>query len=110
MDNETRAQIAQMIDQQVTTLLRNFNSAPVATHTHNKADSPQLDPAVALTGFPVFFVADASVAPTTLSQNGTFRFQTDFKSATAHFWLWAYLVYYNASNVQVSKWVGVQLS
>ncbi len=90
--------------------LGNFNSPPVPTHTHNGWDANRLDPAISLTGFPVYFVADASIAPTDQSDNGVFRFLVDFNGGVAHFRLWAYLVYYTATNVQTAKWVSVTLS
>lgn len=90
--------------------LGDFNSPPVPTHTHNGWDANRLNPAISLTGFPVYFVADASVAPTDQSENGSFRFLVDFNGGAAHFRLWAYLVYLNATNVQVAKWVSVALS
>lgn len=94
----------------IQTQLSNFNTPPVATHFHNGWDANQLDPAIALSGFPVFIVADASVAPTDQYDNGKFRFQIDFKSATPHAYLWAYLVYTNATNQQISKWWHIALT
>lgn len=91
--------------------LGDFNTPPIATHEHNGWDANQLNPKISLTGFPVYSVADASVSPTDKVPNGTFRFQTDFKSGTAHFYFWAYLVYVNTTTyISNAKWVGVSLS
>lgn len=94
----------QQVRKIVKTMLNDFNSAPVATHLHNGWDANNLDPADALLGFPVFQVADASVAPTDQSENGKFRFQVDFIAGTPHYYFWAFLVYRNATNVQISAW------
>jgi hypothetical protein len=101
-------QIYNQINQQMS----QFNGTPSPWHVHNGGadDSPQLDPNVSLTGFPVVYVSDASVAPTDLYQNGKFRFQVDFKAGVAHFYLWVYLVYINASNQQISSWRYVALT
>lgn len=98
------------VRQIVQTMLSDFNSPPVATHFHNGWDANNLDPVIALMGFPVLQVTDASIAPTDQSDSGKFRFLVDFAGAVPHYYLWAYLVYQNATNVQVGKWVKVQLS
>lgn len=87
--------------------LNGFNMPPVAVHSHNGWDANLLDPIVSLTGFPVYQVADASVAPTDQSDNGKFRYLVDFSAGTPHYYLWSYLVYRNLTNQQVAKWVGV---
>ncbi len=102
----TSEEVRQIVIQQ----LNDFNDPPVAVHTHNGWDANTLDPNTSLYGFPVYFVQDASVAPTDRYDNGKFRFLVDFNGGTAHFYLWAYLVYYNATNQQIGKWVAVQLS
>ncbi len=75
-------------------------------HHHNGTDSIQLDPSVFL-GFPVFQVADASVAPTDTPPNGTFRFYVD---VTPRYRLWAYLVYRTAAGVLTRSWRVVSLT
>lgn len=92
-------------------MLSDFNNAPVATHFHNAWDANQLDPAIALTGFPVIQVADAAIAPTDQSTNGKFVFQVDFKGGTPHYYLWAFLTYTNTTtSVSVSNWKGTVLT
>jgi hypothetical protein len=94
----------------IQTQLSNFNSPPVATHFHNGWDANQLDPAIALLGFPVVQVADASMAPTYQSTNGKFIFQVDFKTGTPHYYLWSFLTYVNTTtNVSVSAWKGTSI-
>lgn len=106
LTDDQKIQIQQIVIAQ----LNNFNSAPVPTHVHNGWDAGQLDPVDALTGFPVYQVADASVAPTDQYDSGKFRFLVDFSAGTPHFYLWVYLVYANATNQQIGKWARVQLS
>lgn len=76
-------------------------------HAHNGFDVNQLDPAIALLGFPVVQVTDASVAPTDAPQSGTFRFQVD---TTPDYYFWAWLVYQNTSGVLVGAWKSVALT
>lgn len=101
----------------IQTQLGNFNSPAVPTHFHNGWDVNQLDPATALVGFPVNQVADASVAPTVQSANGTFIFQVDNIAGTPHYYFWAYLVYLDQSvsghtgtGDQIADWVSTQLN
>ena len=102
--------MTELIDARIQLVLGNFNSPPVATHFHNGWDANTLDPAIALSGFPVYQVTDASVAPKDLYDNGKFRFLVDNNGGSPHFWFWAYLIYKNSTNVQVASWRGVQLS
>lgn len=103
-------QLQNLIDQRIEIRLNSFNDAPVSRHVHNGYDAQQLNPATSLSGFPVVQVTDASVAPVNRYDNGEFVFLVDNKGGTPHYYFWAYLVYQNASNAQVSAWKGVQLS
>lgn len=86
MDNDKlKKYIEQVIDQKLDAM----NNMTIPFHLHNGWDNPQLDPKVALLGFPVNQVATASVAPTDQPPSGTFRFQVDGSS----YYLWAYLSY-----------------
>lgn len=99
------------VRQIVQTMLSDFNNAPVATHFHNGWDANQLDPSIALLGFPVIQVSDASVAPAYQLTNGKFIFQVDFKTGSPHYYLWSFLTYVNTTtNVSVSSWKGVALT
>lgn len=96
--------------------LNNFNTPPVATHQHNGWDANNLDPTIALTGFSVYQVADASVAPTDQSDNGKFRFQVDNKGGVAHYYFWVYLIYldqnvtgHTGTGNQIDAWKSIQL-
>lgn len=60
------------------------------THTHNGTDSLKLNPKNFL-GFPIFIVADASIAPADAVTQGTIRFQIDNNSGTPHWYLWTFL-------------------
>ena len=60
------------------------------THTHNGSDSLKLNPKNFL-GFPIYIVADATVAPSFTFQQGLPVFQIDNKSGTPHWSLWVYL-------------------
>lgn len=53
-----------------------FNPNDFNFHEHNGIDSKKLNPRNFL-GFPVFRVADATVAPTDAAQEGMFRFYYD---------------------------------
>lgn len=68
-----------------------YGLSPIPTHEHTGVDSPQINP-TNLMGFPVIQVADATVAPSDVPQNGTFRFYVD---TTPRYRLWAYLIYNN---------------
>jgi hypothetical protein len=53
-----------------------FNPNDFNFHEHNGVDSKRLNPRNFL-GFPVFLVANATVAPTDAAQEGVFRFYYD---------------------------------
>lgn len=57
--------------------------------------------------FQVATVSDATVAPTDIPSNGTFRFYVD---ATPNYRLWAYLTYQNATGVLVPAWKSITLT
>lgn len=76
-------------------------------HAHNGYDVNQIDPAVGLLGFPVYQVTDATVAPTDVGQNGTFRYQVD---TTPRYVLWTYLNYINTSTVVTGAWRAISLN
>lgn len=83
-----------------------MDNMSVPYHYHNSWDSNQLDPSVALTGFPVEQVATASVAPSDTPSSGVFRFRVD---TTPTYYLWAYIVYNNAGTL-TGAWKSVQLT
>lgn len=107
MDNDA---LTQLIDARLQLQLGNFNMPPSPTTYHNGWDNNTLDPITALSGFPVYQVTDASVAPTDLLEQGKFRFQVDFSGGTPHAYLWAYLIYKNNASLQIAKWWGVALT
>ena len=86
--------------------LNSMSNMTIPFHAHNGWDNPQLDPKVALKGFPISQVATASVAPTFVPEVGTFIFQTD---TTPSYYLWAYLSYQNGNTI-TNRWKGVQLT
>jgi hypothetical protein len=86
--------------------LDSMSNMVTGNHAHNGYDVNQIDPAVGLTGFPVFQVADARVAPTDVAENGTFRFLVD---VTPRYYLWVYLNYQNTSGVIVPAWRSLTL-
>lgn len=59
----------------------------IPQHRHNRVDSLPLDPKYFL-GFPTALVPDATVAPTDIPENGTFRFYYD---AVPVYALWAFV-------------------
>lgn len=73
-------------------------------HLHNGWDVNQLDPAVALLGFPVIQVPDATVSPTDVPVSGTFRFYVDTTPRTI---LWVYAVYSTSLGVLTGSWKSV---
>lgn len=105
MENEKfRIMINQMIDDK----LNSMTNMAVPNHYHNSWDSNQLDPAVALLGFPVILVTDARVAPTDIPTNGIFRFLID---TTPRYYFWAYLNYFdNTTSSLVGAWKSVALT
>ena len=68
-----------------------YDISPIPDHKHTGVDSPKINPAD-LMGFPVIQVANATIAPTDIPQNGVFRFYVD---TTPRYRLWAYLIYNN---------------
>lgn len=93
------------IKQTINEKLDSMSNMAVPFHQHNSWDNPQLDPKIALLGFPVIQVADASVAPTNTPSDGTFQFHVD---TTPTYYLWAYLTYNNAG-VLTPAWEGIRL-
>lgn len=103
MENE---QLKQFIEKVVKDQLDAMSNMVIPFHTHNSWDNPQLDPKIALLGFPVDQVADASVAPTDVPLNGQFRFQVD---TTPIYYFWAYITYSTAGSL-TGAWKGVALT
>lgn len=102
MDN-FELKVNQIINQKLESMSNLTNS----NHAHNGYDVNQLDPAVALLGWPVILVTDAKVAPTDTPANGTFRFYVD---TTPTYVLWSYLVYpTTTSNILTGSWKPVIL-
>ena len=104
MDKED---LKQFIDQVIDQKLDSMENLSVPQHFHLGWDASQLDPAVALLGFPVVQVADATVAPTDVPLNGTFRFYVD---VTPRYRLWAYMVYVSSAGAQTGAWKVVALT
>jgi hypothetical protein len=102
MNDELKNQIEILINEKMDSMV----NVAVPNHLHNGWDSNQLDPSVALKGFPVIQVTDATVAPTDTPDNGIFRFYVDL---VPKYYLWAWVNYQNASGVLVGAWKGVQL-
>jgi hypothetical protein len=96
-------QVNKIIDRK----LDSMTNMSTGNHAHNGYDVNQLDPAIALLGFPVLQVADATATPTDTPVNGTFRFYVD---TTPHYRLWAYLNYQTVAGVLTPKWVVVSLT
>lgn len=100
--------INQTIDQKLNSMSNLANS----NHAHNGYDVNQLDPSVALLGFPVIQVTDATVNPIVTNPNdrplsGTFRFYVD---NVPTYMLWVYITYQNSSGVLVPAWKSVALT
>ena len=89
MENQ---QLINLIKQTVKEQLDSMSNMAVPFHQHNSWDNTQLDAAIALNGWPVIQVVDATVAPTDTPTQGTFRFYVDTVPA---YRLWVYLVYSN---------------
>lgn len=109
MENE---KFVQMINKIIDTKLESMSNLANPNHAHNGYDVNQLDPAVALTGFPVIQVADATVSPLVSNpndkpQSGTFRFYVD---TTPRFRFWAYLTYQNTSAQLIGSWRVISLT
>lgn len=99
----TKEEVIQIVSEQ----LDSMNNMVASFHTHNGWDTPQLDPKVSLTGFPILQVATASVAPTYIPASpGTFIFQVD---TSPTYYLWAYLTYNSAGTI-TGAWKKVQLT
>lgn len=96
MDNFDK-KVGSVIDQKANSM----TNMAVPNHAHNGWDSNQLDPAVALLGFPVYQVSDATATPTDIPFNGVFRFYVD---TTPRYRLWAYIVYQTTTGVLTGKW------
>lgn len=104
-------QLRQFINQAIDQKLESMSNLTNPNHAHNGYDVNQLDPAVALLGFPVIQVADATASPLIANPNdkpgnGTFRFYVDIVPV---YRLWAYLTYQNASGVLVGAWKSLTL-
>ncbi len=95
------------VNQVINTKLSSMTNMETGNHAHNGYDVNAIDPAVGLLGFPVYQVTDATVAPTDVPQNGTFRYQVD---TTPRYVLWTYLNYLNASTVIVGAWRALSLN
>jgi hypothetical protein len=65
--------------------MNEFNQIPF--HIHNGKDAPKINPKDLL-GFPSSLVADATVAPSDVPKEGTFRFLYDTVPVRR---LWAYV-------------------
>jgi hypothetical protein len=102
MDEKLKNAIKMVVKEQLEAM---YNMV-VPFHTHNSWDNPQLDPKIALLGFPVEQVSDARVAPTDTPLNGQFRFQVD---TTPRYRLWAYLST-EIEAVITSSWQMIPLS
>ncbi len=90
-----------MITPEIQLYIDNAVRNAISTHEHIGSDSKKLNPKNFL-GFPVFIVADASVAPTfTNIKNGQFIIQTDNKSGTPHWYLWFFII---NTNTNVAGW------
>lgn len=100
-------QFEQRVNQIIDRKLESMDNLAVPNHAHNTYDSNQLDPAVALLGFPVIQVADATVAPTDVPIQGIFRFYVD---VTPRYRLWVYMVYTTATGVLTGAWKVVALT
>ena len=100
-------QLTILIEQVITRKLDSMTNMAIPNHYHNSWDSNQLNPADSLAGWPVIQVTDATVAPTDKPTQGTFRFYVDQVPA---YRLWAYIVYQNASAVQVGAWKSLSLA
>ncbi len=100
----TEQDVIKIIDQK----MNSMTNMAVPNHYHNQWDSNQLDPAISLSGFPVIQVPDATVAPTDIPEQGTFRFYVD---TTPRYRLWAYLVYQTATTtILTGSWRVVSLT
>lgn len=95
-EDELKQFIKKTIDQK----MNSMDNLAVPNHFHNGWDANQLDPAISLLGFPVIQVTDATVAPTDVPSNGTFRFYVDLVPVVR---LWAYTVR-NNNNVLTGTW------
>ena len=104
MENE---KLKQIINDTIDQKLSSMTNMSIGNHAHNGYDVNQIDPAVGLSGFPVFQVANATVAPTDKPSNGYFRFQVD---TVPKYYLWVYLTYQNTSGVLVAAWKSVALT
>lgn len=82
--------------------LSSMTNMETGNHAHNGYDVNQIDPAVGLLGFPVIQVPDATVIPTDVALNGTFRFYVD---STPQFRQWTFLNYMNPSGVIIGSWL-----
>ena len=102
-ENKLKQIVEKIIDQK----LGAMENLTVPQHYHNTWDASQLDPAVALLGFPVIQVADVTVAPTDTPANGTFRFYVD---PTPDYRLWVYIVYQTTASVLTGSWRYVVLT
>ena len=97
----TEEQVKKLIED----TLQSTSQMQIPNHLHNGWDTNQLDPEIALSGFPVQSVATASVTPTDTVNNGSIRFQVD----GTNYYLWAYLNY-NTAGVVAGAWKSVQLT
>lgn len=95
--------ISKIIDEK----LNSMDNLAVPNHVHNSYDSNQLDPSIALLGFPVIQVANATTTPLDIPSQGTFRFYVD---NTPRFRLWAYLVYTTSLGVLTGSWRVISLT
>lgn len=92
--------------------LSSMTNMVAGNHAHNGYDINQLDPAVALKGWSVIQVADATVNPLTANpndrpNNGTFRFYVD---RVPVYRLWAYITYTDINSVLVGTWKSITLT
>lgn len=103
MDND---KLIKIINQTIDIKLASMSNLAIGNHAHNGYDVNQLDPAVALLGFPVIQVDNASINPITRNpndkpQNGTFRFYVD---TLPRYILWSYLTYVDSTGQLVGTW------
>lgn len=101
-----KTELVNLINRTIDQKLGSMSNMAVGNHAHNGYDVNQLNPAIALNGWPVIQVANASFAPTVanpndIPPNGTFRFYVDI---TPKYVLWAYLTYQDASGALVGDW------